>query len=157
MKLKVVITHLMMFCDGSLVFGQGFGINQHYEFTNEPIDVVIPSVEKDLETLDLCIEGIKQHGKSIRNIYVVSDKPLMRKAIWFDEKKYPFSKYAIAFEIFQDEKKARAYLKDPINRTGWILQQLLKLYAPFIIPGISSNILLLDSDTIFLKPVSFLK
>ncbi len=39
---------------------------------------------------------------------------------------------------------------------GWYFQQLLKLYAPFIIPEISSNVLVVDADTVFMNPVEFL-
>ena len=157
MRLNIIkIILLITFCHDNFICCRGFTVKQYYQFTAEPIDVVIPAIEKDLATLNLCIDGIRQNGKNIRNIYVVSDKPLTHKARWFDEKKYPFSKYDIALQIFGTEKKARKYLKDPINRIGWILQQFLKLYAPFVIPGISSNILLLDADTIFLNPVSFL-
>ena len=35
-------------------------------------------------------------------------------------------------------------------------QQLLKLYAPVVLPNLSPNILILDADTIFLNPVSFM-
>ena len=127
-----------------------------YAFTNEPIDVVIPAISKDLATLDLCIEGIKKNGQNIRSIYVVSPTQLTQKAYWIDEKMFPFSKKDVASTIFGNETKALGYLSKPGNRIGWIYQQLLKLYVPFVVPGISSNILLLDADTIFLKPVSFL-
>jgi Family of unknown function (DUF6492) len=39
---------------------------------------------------------------------------------------------------------------------GWYYQQLLKLYAPFVIPDLSPNVLVLDSDTFFLNPVKFI-
>ena len=42
-----------------------------------------------------------------------------------------------------DAEKAREFLASPVTRIGWIYQQLLKLYAPFVIPGISSNVLVL--------------
>lgn len=133
-----------------------FGVDINYQFYDEPIDVVIPTIEKDLETLDLCIAAIKKYGKSIRNVYVVSAKQLTEKAIWFDEKNYPFRFTDIAQEIFQDKKIAKKFLKEHKDRIGWVYQQLLKLYAPLVIPNISSNVLVLDSDTIFLNPVSFM-
>ena len=34
-----------------------------YQFPDEMIDVVIPCVRKDLETLELAIEGIRKNGK----------------------------------------------------------------------------------------------
>ncbi|MFN4174741.1 MAG: hypothetical protein ACK4HV_06525, partial [Parachlamydiaceae bacterium] len=44
-----------------------------YNFTNDPIDVVIPSTEKDLYTLDLCIDGIRTNCSGVRRIIVISD------------------------------------------------------------------------------------
>lgn len=128
----------------------------HYPLSNEPLDVVIPCTKKDLDTLNLCIDGIRKHGKNIRRIIVVSSEKYTDKAEWFDEKKYPFNKYDIALQIYQSERAAIDYILSKNNRIGWIYQQFLKLYAAYVIPDISSNILVLDSDTIFLKDVTFL-
>ncbi|MFS8564210.1 MAG: DUF6492 family protein [Rhabdochlamydiaceae bacterium] len=125
-----------------------------YRFEEAPIDVIIPCIAKDKETLDLCIEGIRKNGKNIRRIIILSSEPISKNAEWFDEKKFPFTKYEVALEITQDEKKAKELLAGP-SRIGWIYQQFLKFYAPFVIPDISSNVLLLDADTVFLKPVAF--
>lgn len=120
-----------------------------YSFSNDPIDVVIPCVEKDLITLNLCIEGIRKNGENIQRIIVISNKRLTNEAEWFDESQYPFS--------FQDVAAALPANGDgKLERTGWYYQQLLKLYAPLVIPDISPNVLILDADTIFLNPVSFL-
>jgi hypothetical protein len=136
-------------------FADGICEKIQYFLSLEPIDVVIPCAAKDVETLDLCISGIKKNGRNIRNIFVISPERLTYNAGWFDEKNYPFTQFDIALEIFQDESAAWAYLASPQSRIGWIYQQLLKLYAPLIIPNISSNVLVLDADTIFLNPVSF--
>jgi SAM-dependent methyltransferase len=127
-----------------------------YKFTHEPIDVVIPCVKKDLETLNLAIDGIKKNGKNIRNIFVISPEPITKKATWIDEKKFPFSKSDIALQILNGDKNAaNQFISHKDTKIGWLYQQFLKLYAPFVIPNISENILLLDSDTIFLNPVEF--
>jgi hypothetical protein len=125
-----------------------------YPLEQAPIDVIIPCTAKDTPTLDLCIEGIRKNGKNVRRVIVISSEPLTDQAEWFDEKKFPFTKYDIALEILQDETKAQQLLSKD-SRIGWIYQQFLKLYASFVIPNISSNILMLDADTIFLKPVNF--
>lgn len=127
-----------------------------YSFSKEPIDVVIPCAPKDRETLALCIEGIRTHGKNIRRVIVVSKEKLTDEAEWFSEKLYPFSKEDLALEIFQDQKAAEKFLHRKNSRIGWIYQQFLKLYAPFVIPKISSNVLILDADVIFLQPVAFM-
>lgn len=151
----LLILCLFMSLEGVLTATKGQqGI---YSFTNDPIDVVIPSTEKDLYTLDLCIEGIRNNCIGVRRIIVISDKKLTNKAEWFDEKKFPFNQKSVAFYLVGcDEQKSIEYFNAKNPRVGWYLQQLLKLYAPYVIPGISRNVLHLDADTIFLNPVSFL-
>jgi hypothetical protein len=128
-----------------------------YNLSPEPIDVVIPCGPGDRDTVELCIQGIRRYGKDIRRIIVVSKEPFSQSAEWFDESKYPFSKEDIALEIFQQNaKKAGQFLKHPKTRIGWIYQQLLKLYAPLVIPEISSNVLILDADVILLNPMEFM-
>ncbi len=151
-SLHIFIFSCVLFCSIGVLLGE----KTIYDFSDEPIDVVIPAIDKDLLTLDMCIDGIKKYGDRIRNIYVVSPECLTEKAYWIDEKSFPFSKFDIATAIFKNTQKASWYLKKPGNRIGWVCQQLLKLYAPLVIPDISSNVLVLDSDTIFMKPVAFL-
>ncbi|MDB6082063.1 MAG: hypothetical protein JWO53_1335, partial [Chlamydiia bacterium] len=126
-----------------------------YQLPKDPIDVVIPCTSKDLGTLEVCIRGIKKYGKNIHRVIVVSDKRYTDSAEWFDEKLYPFSKFDIALNILGEEAKAREFQDAPNSRLGWIYQQFLKLYAPFVIPKISSNVLILDADTVFVNPIAF--
>jgi len=129
----------------------------HYKLTNEDIDVVIVSHSKDAETLDLCIKGIKANCKRVRRVIVVSEKRLTDKAEWFDEKLYPFSIDDVMMTIAKgDRKKGEKYFSTSNRSCGWFLQQLLKLYAAFVIEDISSNVLVIDADTIFMNPVDFL-
>jgi hypothetical protein len=126
-----------------------------FEFTFEPIDAVIPCHKKDTVTLDLVVDGIRRNVKNIRRIIVVSQEPYTDKAEWFDERNFPFTKESIAYEIFQNEQEAQAFLDSPQTRIGWIFQQFLKSYSIFVIPDISANMLIVDADTIFLRPVEF--
>jgi hypothetical protein len=130
--------------------------DKNYAFTADPIDVVIPSTFKDAEILEYCIEGIKKNGHNIRRVIVVSPAKLTDKAEWFDEKLYPFSKLDVATEIFRGNTAQGEQLATTPYWSGWYYQQLLKLYTPYVIPGISPNVLVLDSDTVFLRPVKFL-
>lgn len=121
-----------------------------------PIDVVIPAIAKDTATIDYCIEGIKKNCKNIRRVIVISKTRLTDKAEWFDEANYPFSKYDVALYLNnKDPETAKKYMNSPDSRLGWYYQQLLKFYAPKAIPGISSNILIVDADTVFFRPVEF--
>ncbi|MFI0434183.1 MAG: DUF6492 family protein [Parachlamydiaceae bacterium] len=130
---------------------------KHYNLTDEDIDVVIVAHPKDIETLDLCIKGIKENCKRVRRVIVVSEKKLTDEAEWFDEKLYPFSLDDVMMAIAKgDRKKGEKYFRHSNRGCGWFLQQLLKLGAPFVIPHISSNVLVIDADTIFMNPVDFL-
>lgn len=143
---------LLMFLNISVVHAKG-----NYAFSGEAIDVVIPTTHKDLITLELCIQGIKENCQNIGRVIVVSSERFTLNAEWFDEKNYPFSKEEVGFYLCQcDETLSRQYVNRKSSRVGWYYQQLLKLYAPFVIPNLSSNVLILDSDTIFLNPVNFI-
>ncbi len=122
----------------------------------EPIDVVIPCAKKDLPVLRQCIQSIKKYGKGVRRLIVVSATPLTDEAEWFDEKRYPFSLAGMGEALFPGDPEQAHWFATTCSRRGWIYQQLLKLYAPLVIPGISSQVLVLDADVVFLRPVSFL-
>ena len=127
-----------------------------FTLVEDPIDVIIPCTRKDLATLDLCIEGIRKNGQNVRRVIILSPEKYTDKAEWFPEDRFPFNKKDIALALFADPERAENYLSLKKNRAGWLLQQLLKLYATQVIPNLSSNILLLDADTIFLSPVQFI-
>lgn len=132
-------------------------IQNQYQFTLDPIDVVIPCDAKDQEILETCIEGIKSNCKQIRRVIVVSPEKLTDHAEWFDEKKYPFDKFKISIHLLPKDVEVSQEFRSQANaRTGWYYQQLLKLYAAFVIPDISPNILILDADSIFLNPITFM-
>lgn len=109
---------------------------------NLVIDVVIPAHKKDLATLDYCIEGVRKNIEGVRRIIVVSKEKYSDKAQWFDEALYPFS-----FKEIGDLVGGK--------NIGWNYQQLLKLYAVLVIPNISPNVLIIDSDTVFYRKVKF--
>ncbi len=123
----------------------------------EPIiDVVIPCHEKDLAMLPLVINGIKTNGKNVRRVIVVSAKKLGNFAEWFSEQDYPFCKQDLAHHIFYLHAQAHEFIKSHPSKLCWVFQQLLKLYAPFVIPDIAPNVLVLDADTIFINKTEFI-
>ncbi len=140
----------------SLMITTLFSEKVEYKFSNDPIDVVIPCAEKDIVTLALCIEGIRNNVQNLRRIIVISNKPYALDVEWFDEKLYPFTKFDLGLHIFKKNKKQAKEFVDSCKKCGWIYQQFLKLYAPYVIPKISSNVLIVDADVIFYHPVEFL-
>lgn len=124
---------------------------------NDALDVVIPCHDKDLKTLELCIKGANENIRGLRKIFVISRQQLTPNAQWIDESIFPFTKNDVASALFRDDpQRALMYQVEPENRINWIYQQLLKLYAPITIPEILPNVLILDADTIFLRPVRFI-
>lgn len=129
----------------------------HYPLTNEPIDVLIVSHPKDKKTLNNCIKGIKENCSRLRRVVVVSAKRLTLEAEWYDENNFPFSINEVALQIGKgDQETADRFFAWHSRGPGWYFQQLLKLYASFVIPDLSSNLLVVDADTVFMNPVSFL-
>jgi hypothetical protein len=117
------------------------------------IDAVIPTCIKDLDILDLCIKGLQNNIENLRNIYVICDSSLKDKingGIFVDEKSFPFNISDVTAIIFGDP----AYKGTGGRSGGWYLQQLLKLYSMFVIEGIASNVLIVDSDTLFFNKYS---
>jgi hypothetical protein len=112
-------------------------------------DIVIPLGPNDINFINKSLEYNKKNIINYRNIYIITntklvkDKSIFDGCIIIDENDFPFNLNII-----------KKYLGDN-DRCGWYLQQLLKLYAGFVIPTILDNYLVIDSDTIFLKPTSF--
>lgn len=128
---------------------------QHYSFINEPIDIVIPCVQKDSFLLNQCIHGIQMYCENIRRIIVVSPKKYTDEAEWFDESNFPFTMNQVAEALTKSIEDRQEFLEGGKGRCGWYFQQLLKLYSPYVIPCISSNVLVVDADVIFLNSVRF--
>ncbi len=139
-----------------ILFSFSSVISKEFHLTDDPIDVVIACHEKDTRTLDCCIKGIRENCAQVGRVIVISSKKLTEEAEWFNENRFPFSKKEITWTVARgDRSKAEKFYRADTRGPNWFFQQLLKLYAPFVIPGISSNVLILDADTIFMNPVTF--
>lgn len=113
----------------------------------EIFDIVIPVGPNDKDIIQKQLEFNKRNIIGYRNIYLVSYDPSIHidGCITIDEKTFPFSLDTVA------------EFHGKLSRNGWYLQQLLKIYAGRIIPGILERYLIVDSDTFFLKPTTFIK
>ena len=118
----------------------------------QSFDVVVPVGPDDVAFLEQHVTYIQQNVMGFRNIYLISydDAIHISGCITISESIFPFSKKEIAFPP--------VYIGDELcNRNGWYLQQLLKMYSPFVIPDILENILVIDADTVFLRPTRFIQ
>jgi len=130
--------------------GDEFWINPNYKRLNKlynyyTFDIVIPVGPNDAGIILKQLEYTKQNVIGYRNIYLVSydDNLHVDGCITIPEKIFPFSLQTVA--DFHGKQ----------GRNGWYLQQLLKLYAGFVIPDIVDKYLVIDSDTFFIKPTIF--
>lgn len=154
MNLTKIISLIFLFFN-TFAQPEWFKEIKRFELPANPIDVVICCHEKDKAIIKLCIQGVKNFVKGARRIIVISEKSYTTEAEWFDERKFPFSKRSIEKEFSLIDP---LFKKDfnKIKRVGWYFKQLMNFYAAFVIPNISTNILILDADTVFLQPVEFL-
>lgn len=109
-------------------------------------DIVTPVGPNDIEHIHKQTSYTRKNIMGYRNIYIVTPlKDLqVEGCIVIHEGIFPFSLDSVASFHGKHE------------RNGWYLQQLLKLYAAFYIPGILDTYLVIDSDTFFLKPTTFI-
>lgn len=115
------------------------------------IDVLIPAIEKDLGTLPYVIDSIRKQVKHpIGKIMVVSP-PSKRIQALCRRKNCTFINERRVLPI---SKKDIHYQTKRTNRSGWLLQQLLKLAGGSLTK--QRYYLVIDADTILIRPHVFL-
>jgi hypothetical protein len=116
-------------------------------------DVLIPVGPDDY---DILCNQIKYTIKNIigyRNIYVLGSQieRFTNNEIWNDNIIF------INENIFPFSLENISQIHGKSSRNGWYLQQLLKLYASYYIPNLLDKYLVIDADTFFLKPTTFIE
>lgn len=115
-------------------------------------DIVIPLGPNERVNIFDQIKYTKKNVIGYRNIYIITNTKeqdlQIDDCIVLDESIFPFKMNDIAsYFALHDGKN---------NRNGWYLQQLIKLYAGFVIEDILDDYLVIDSDVFFLKPLNFI-
>jgi hypothetical protein len=119
-------------------------------WSNTKIDIIIPSLNKDLDVLPYVVEGARQYIKHpIHNIFIVSPDDYAIKefcknhgCIHIDENiPLPITKAEIDYTV------------NGIDRSGWLLQQFIKLSGDHV--SEQEHYLVIDSDTVFIRPNCF--
>ena len=109
-------------------------------------DLIIPVGPEDREIVKKQIEFTKKNVIGYRNIYLICYDPTitLEGCVTINENIFPFTIDTVV------------KFHGKLSRNGWYLQQLLKLYAGMVIPNILDKYLVIDSDTFFLKPTTFI-
>ena len=113
-------------------------------------DIVIPLGPNERDKIYKQIEYTKKNIIGYRNIYIITnnfDNLQIDGCKVIDENIFPFKITDVASYFIRYNGKN--------NRNGWYLQQLLKLYAGFIIEDLLDNYLIIDADVFFFKPTEF--
>ena len=112
------------------------------------MDVVLCIGPNDTAVAKTCIESIQDN---IRHRFIVCIVPPGFKTLtipgtrWVCEDAFPFKKSDIDTLFRRPE------------RSGWYLQQLLKIYAPLVLTQLSDTYLIVDADVVFHHPATFIQ
>ena len=108
-------------------------------------DIVIPLGPNEYTMIHTQIAATKAYILGYRNIYIVTRQSNIQieGCTIIDESIFPVTMASVQSILGKNE------------RNGWYLQQLLKLYAGSVIPGILDRYLMIDSDVFFKKPIRF--
>ncbi len=134
------------------IFLQTLCFATHYPLKYEPIDVVIPCHPKDKKILKRALQGVRENVKPLGNIYIISPYKFIDEN-WINEDHFPFTHLFKGKDPEIYRRVSPGYID---SSPGWLLQQLIKLHVFEVLPGLSSNVLLLDADTIILQPLSLI-
>ncbi len=120
-------------------------------YSTIPIDILIPTIDKDLDLLEQVIVAAKENIKHpIKHIFIISkNNDTIKKIV---------SKHSCVFidenTLLPISKESISYTVNGKDRSGWLFQQLLKLSGDKI--STQEHFLVLDSDTIFIRPKIFI-
>ena len=127
--------------------------------------------------LEMCLASLARHAVDVKRLYVVAPMGAeVRAAVdavreaaakakktltLVDELAFPFNRSSVHAEI-EARRAARLVVapkerpkdKDRSYNPAWYLQQLLKLYVPYVLDGVSDYVIV-DSDVVFFRPVRF--
>jgi uncharacterized short protein YbdD (DUF466 family) len=115
--------------------------------TEKLFDIVISVGPNDKDIVSNQVKYTQKNIIGYRNIYIIPFDAgfTLDGCITIPENMFPFS-----LDTFKQ------YHPHATKRAGWYLQQLFKLYAGTIIPGILDMYLVIDADTFFLQPTTFI-
>lgn len=119
--------------------------------SNPKIDILIPAVEKDLETLPYVIKSVKNQVKHpIGHIYIVAPR---RRRILELCRRIKKCKFVDESTLLPITKNNIRYRSKTWERSGWLFQQLLKMCGDKICT--TENFLVIDADTVLIRPHVF--
>jgi glycosyltransferase involved in cell wall biosynthesis len=120
-------------------------------WSDVPLDIVFVAADQDLEVLPLAVEGVRRNLRHpIADILIIApaDSQLRQLAA-----KKIGCRYVCEDEVLPIRKRDIKYMVKGVDRSGWLLQQFLKLGADALVGA--DRYLVVDADTILIKPQIF--
>lgn len=114
------------------------------------IDIVICVGPNDARDIKMLVNNVKQFINNINKIWLIMPTNILEKY-----RVYDFIVENIDENIFPFNKKYIDELFKCPERSGWYLQQLLKIYAPIVIKDMLNNYVILDADIKFYNKINF--
>ncbi len=115
-----------------------------------PLDIIIPATEKDIEVLPFSIRSMKEFVRHpIGKIFIVSPEsdPVRKLCVELG------TEFILETTISPLKKSEIGFKIEGQDRSGWLLQQFIKLNSDHL--STQDHFLVLDADTTFVKPVVF--
>jgi len=114
------------------------------------VDVLIPAIDQELDVLPHVISGIRRNLRHpVRRVVVVAPPSARMKKLCAD----CACTYIDESECLPIAKSSIRYRPQGMERSGWLYQQLLKLYSDVICDA--EAVLVVDADTVLAKPQVF--
>jgi len=118
--------------------------------SNTKIDILIPVVEKDLDTLPLVIDGARENLRHpVEQIFVVAPQSHEIKSVCLAKG----CEFVPEDSVLPVIKKNITHIVDGVDRSGWLFQQLIKWAGDSIC--MQEHYLALDADTVLVRPQVF--
>lgn len=154
--MNVLINYIIILLIVYLLLQIFSSFSESYEEMNhekdKKFDIVIPVGPDDSDFLNTSLKYTTRNIIGYNNIYLIVHDDTLE--VYNNIKKEFNNVYIINEKIFPFSKSD---IREENSRSGWYLQQLLKLYSGFVIPNILDKYLVIDSDTCFLKPTHFIE
>jgi hypothetical protein len=114
------------------------------------IDFVLPCHPKDFSSLKLSIDGVKRITGCGKIFVISKESPEIDGVVHIPESRFDVFTTKDKIENIWNNKNANVSY-----RSRWLYQQFLKILCFKVIEDLTESFVMVDSDTIFLRDVSF--
>ncbi len=120
-------------------------------WSDVPLDIVFVAADQDLDVLPLAVEGVRRNLRHpIKDITIVAPAESRIKTLAQEIG----CRFVCEDDVIPLRKRDIKYTVSGVDRSGWLLQQFLKLSADAFVG--TDRYLVVDADTVLIKPQIFI-